>query len=102
MNDGDRTRGQGISRRTMLGTLGAAAGAGFLLASCNGEQTDKPVTQLPDPMAPGLGKTGIADGEYAPPMSGTLPPPVTTHEPKNYGIIPRSAWSRRRAEHGDD
>lgn len=91
MNDSDTTRGTAVSRRAMLGTLGAAA---LLLSGCNGEPADKPVTQIPDPLTPGLGKTGIADGEYAPPPTGTLPPPVTTREPKNYGIIPRSAWSR--------
>ena len=51
---------------------------------------------LPDPLAPvPLNKSTVADREYAPPSPvKPLAPPVTTRAPDNFGIIPRSAWTK--------
>ena len=98
-----------MSRRAMLGVLGAG-GLVALLTSCDGDGNPGAnrgagaggaggtgaMTELPDPLSPiPLKKSPMSDKEYAPPAPARpLPPAVTTREPENYGILPRSAWTK--------
>ncbi len=82
-----------------MASVGAAA---FFLAGCEGDaNSPKVVTDLPDPLSPvpvPLNRPNgpiVSDKEYAPPTPvRPLAPPVTTREPDNYGILPRSAWAK--------
>jgi hypothetical protein len=70
----------------MLGVGGFAA----ILAGCEGPK----VSELPDPIVVPR-RSNLADREYvAPTPSKPLPPAVTSRPPENFGIIPRSAWTR--------
>jgi hypothetical protein len=87
------SHGSGISRRSVL----AALGTGVALAALAGcENPSQSVADLPDPFSPiPFNRSGAADTETAPPTpTKPLAPPVTTREPTNYGIIPRSAWAK--------
>jgi len=81
---------------TLLGLGGAAT----LLSACDGDgnpASNRAVSELPDPLSPTPLKkaNGLPDKEYAPPPPGKpLPPAVTSKEPQNYGIVPRSAWAK--------
>jgi hypothetical protein len=94
--DADREEAAGVSRRSFLTLLGLGGAAAFL-AGCNSNpDANKVVADLPDPLSPvPLTKSDMPDREWAPPVpTRPLPPPVTTKEPNNYGIIPRSAWAK--------
>jgi hypothetical protein len=86
----------GPSRRQLLSWIGLGGAAAFL-ASCGSDQNAPHVVKdLPDPLNPvPANRSAILDGEAAPPTpTRPLPPPVTSREPANYGILPRSAWAK--------
>jgi hypothetical protein len=86
-----------ISRRGMLRWLGLGGAAAYL-AGCGGDQnTPHIVKDLPDPLSPvpPTNRSLVPDREYSPPSpTAPLPPPVTSREPNNFGILPRSAWAK--------
>jgi len=77
----------------MLAALGVG-GALAALAGC--ENPNASVADLPDPLSPiPTRRYNGFDRETAPPApTKPLAPPVTSREPANNGIIPRSAWAK--------
>jgi hypothetical protein len=72
----------------MLGLLGLG-GAAALLGSCQ-TQSDLPDAVL----IPRKSTLADRDGYNAPPPNTPLPPAPTNRPPNNFGIIPRTAWTR--------
>jgi hypothetical protein len=71
--------------------MGLGATAAFL-AGC---ESPSPVGALPDPIVTPRKTTLVDTGSYAPPTPARrLPPPPTTSAPNNFGILPRSSWTR--------
>ena len=99
----DSTQPSGISRLATPGVLGVG-GVAAMLTSCDGDGNpaanrapgNTGMAELPDPLSPiPSKKSTVADKKYAPPVPGKpLPPAVTSKEPQNYGIVPRSAWAK--------
>ena len=91
MTPRDNSHGSGLSRRTFLGALGLGAAAACL-AGC---ESPAPLTTLPDPIFLPRKSTLAETNSYAPPSpTRPLAPPPTRTAPSNFGIIPRSAWTR--------
>jgi hypothetical protein len=88
----DLSHGRGISRRTLLGAIGLGGVAAFL-AGC--ETPHSTIGNLPDPIVIPPKPTLAETNTYAPPTpTKRLAAPPTTHAPNNFGIIPRSSWTR--------
>jgi hypothetical protein len=87
----DLSHGCGISRRTVLGVLGIG-GVAALLGGC---EADTSYVEFPDPILIPRKVTVAETNTYAPPAPNKkLPAPPTTKEPNNFGILPRSSWTR--------
>jgi hypothetical protein len=84
----DNSHGCDLSRRTVLGVIGLG-GIAALLSGCETQP------EFPDPvMLPHKSNLADRDGYVAPAPTTRLAEPPTTRPPNNFGIIPRSAWTR--------